>query len=54
VEEAVLATFEQITLHPTKRNESGTDLAARVGSQRRRSTRTGSAWRGSMTITMTG
>lgn len=31
VEEAVLATFEQITLHPTKRNESGTDLAARVG-----------------------
>ncbi len=31
VEEAVLATFEQITLNPTKRNEGGTDLAARVG-----------------------
>lgn len=31
VEEAVLATFEQITLHPTQRQASGTDLAARVG-----------------------
>ena len=31
VEEAVLATFEQITLHPTKHRISGSDLAARVG-----------------------
>ncbi|WP_448262788.1 recombinase family protein [Microbacterium aurum] len=31
VEEAVLATFEQITLHPTKRSKSDGDLAARVG-----------------------
>ena len=31
VEEAVLATFEQITLHPTQREASGTDLAACVG-----------------------
>ncbi|MDK9294597.1 recombinase family protein [Propionibacterium freudenreichii] len=31
VEEAVLATFEQITLDPTKRQASGTGLAARVG-----------------------
>ena len=31
VEEAVLATFEQITLHPTKHRSSGSDLAARVG-----------------------
>ncbi|WCD91484.1 recombinase family protein [Microbacterium sp. nov. GSS16] len=31
VEEAVLATFEQITLHPSKRRESGADLVTRVG-----------------------
>ncbi|HIY64827.1 MAG TPA: recombinase family protein [Candidatus Agrococcus pullicola] len=31
VEEAVLATFEQITLNPTKRSSSDGDLAARVG-----------------------
>ena len=31
VEEAVLATFEQITLHPTKRNTPGVDGTARVG-----------------------
>ncbi|MFK5172591.1 hypothetical protein ACI3QN_08645 [Propionibacterium freudenreichii] len=31
MEEAVLATFEQITLDPTKRQASGTGLAARVG-----------------------
>lgn len=31
VEEAVLATFEQITLDPTKRQAPDTDLAARVG-----------------------
>ncbi|MCT1874279.1 MULTISPECIES: recombinase family protein [Micrococcales] len=31
VEEAVLATFEQITLNPTKRRAPGGDLTARVG-----------------------
>src|SRR5699024_5880527 len=31
VEEAVLATFEQITLHPTKHQTSGNHLEARVG-----------------------
>ncbi|WP_225735901.1 recombinase family protein [Gulosibacter chungangensis] len=31
VEEAVLATFKQITLHPTKHRTSGSDLAARIG-----------------------
>ena len=31
VEEAVLATFEQITFHPAKRQASDTGLAARVG-----------------------
>ncbi|OAV62977.1 recombinase family protein [Enteractinococcus helveticum] len=35
VEEAVLETFEQITLSPAKREASGADLAARVGVERR-------------------